>query len=388
MRIQFNKIKINNNAVSRASVFNDKPSTTVSEVGLNNETTKQTFVDYNKQITNLLQFIKVEVDSIEQAQDATGSDQKEKHFTKVPEICFESLEPPSLNDPIIYNFSMNYQLADNNAAHRPTNGITLLVGADNYWKIITGETQRLSEKLTAVNSQLGWTLHGPSNNETYNYNVNFSLATVLQVHAVCEDIDIKHFWDLETIGINASEKQSDNFTENFISEQITLKNGRYEVSLPWESNKKLDSNFSGALMQLRSLTAKLCKNGKLNEYDRVMREYLKNDCADRVQKNTTNERVYYMPHRPVYRDDKETTKVRIVVNASSHAPGFPSLNELLLSGDNLVPDIIRILMNFRVGSVGLIADIEKAFLQISLAEEDRDSHRFLWYDDPIKTGIT
>ena len=38
-------------------------------------------------------------------------------------------------------------------------------------------------------------------------------------------------------------------------------------------------------------------------------------------------------------------------------------------------------MRFRTHKIGLIADIEKAFLQISVAEEDRDVLRFLWVDD-------
>ena len=38
-------------------------------------------------------------------------------------------------------------------------------------------------------------------------------------------------------------------------------------------------------------------------------------------------------------------------------------------------------MRFRSFRVALTADIEKAFLMISVAESDRDVLRFLWVDD-------
>jgi len=39
-------------------------------------------------------------------------------------------------------------------------------------------------------------------------------------------------------------------------------------------------------------------------------------------------------------------------------------------------------MKFRVGKYGVVSDIEKAFLNIMLHEEDRDVTRFLWLSDP------
>ena len=43
-----------------------------------------------------------------------------------------------------------------------------------------------------------------------------------------------------------------------------------------------------------------------------------------------------------------------------------------------------ILMRFRVHKNALAGDIEKVFLMISVADEDRNVLRFLWVDDPLK----
>ncbi|KAK0143567.1 hypothetical protein N1851_018306 [Merluccius polli] len=64
--------------------------------------------------------------------------------------------------------------------------------------------------------------------------------------------------------------------------------------------------------------------------------------------------------RKVLREDKATTKLRIVFDASSHENCCPSLNDCLLTGPNLNP----------------------ALLDIALADGDKDAVRFLWLHGP------
>ena len=47
-------------------------------------------------------------------------------------------------------------------------------------------------------------------------------------------------------------------------------------------------------------------------------------------------------------------------------------------GTNLIEIIPAILLRFRLHQVGVIADIKRAFLQVSVAKEDRGFLRFLW----------
>ncbi|GFW49722.1 putative RNA-directed DNA polymerase from transposon X-element [Trichonephila clavipes] len=68
----------------------------------------------------------------------------------------------------------------------------------------------------------------------------------------------------------------------------------------------------------------------------------------------------------------ETTKIRPVFDATAREGNNPSLNDCLLKGPNLIELIPDILDRFRMYPIGLSADIEKAFLQISVTPEHRD----------------
>ncbi|XP_064481597.1 uncharacterized protein LOC135394669 [Ornithodoros turicata] len=73
--------------------------------------------------------------------------------------------------------------------------------------------------------------------------------------------------------------------------------------------------------------------------------------------------------------------MRIVFDASSHSDKDTSLNDHLENGPKVQPDLLDILLRFRTHPIGIAADIEKAFLQISVHEEDRDALRFLWFEE-------
>ena len=77
----------------------------------------------------------------------------------------------------------------------------------------------------------------------------------------------------------------------------------------------------------------------------------------------------------------DTTKLRIVFDASAQSGEGPSLIDCLFKGPQLTPLIFDILIRFRAYSIALTSDIEKAFHQISIDKNDRDYLRFLWFDN-------
>ena len=82
--------------------------------------------------------------------------------------------------------------------------------------------------------------------------------------------------------------------------------------------------------------------------------------------------------------NKATTKVRIVYDASSKAGSdTSSLNKCLHRGPVILPDLCGLLIRFRMYPIVVLADIEKAFLQVGIQDAERDVTRFLWLRDPV-----
>ena len=95
---------------------------------------------------------------------------------------------------------------------------------------------------------------------------------------------------------------------------------------------------------------------------------------------------HYLPHHPVLRHDRETTKVQVVYDGLAKSPGNNySLNDCLQVGPTLIPQLFDVLVKFRSGLIALTADIEKAFIMVSMNKGSKDMLGFLWFKNPIET---
>ncbi len=87
-----------------------------------------------------------------------------------------------------------------------------------------------------------------------------------------------------------------------------------------------------------------------------------------------------LPHHPVVKMTSTSTKIRPVVNGSAKEPGFSSINEYLEAGPNILPPLQDVLLRFRKFKYFIMADIEKAFLQIKLPPQDVGLMVFRWFN--------
>ena len=91
-------------------------------------------------------------------------------------------------------------------------------------------------------------------------------------------------------------------------------------------------------------------------------------------------REWYLPHHPVINPNKPGT-VRRVLNGAAKFRGY-SLKKSLLTGSDLLQNLVSISLRFRRHAFAVSADIEAMFLQVGVPESDRSSIRFLWREDP------
>ena len=235
---------------------------------------------------------------------------------------------------------------------------------------------------------MGWVLSGPAAVAalTESCTVNLSATNVLKIDST--DIshvqhDLQKFWDLETLGIRDTETS----VHDKFSNEIRFTGERYQVKLPFKDNHPmLSDNYTNASRRLATVIKKLKTQPEiLEQYDQVIKEQLESGVVEEVRQDQVLEpgNVHYLPHRGVVRLDRDTTKVRVVYDASSKVFG-PSLNDCLHVGPSLNPLLLDILLRFRVHEVAVTADVEKAFLNIEIDPEHRDFLRFLWVDDVDK----
>ena len=91
--------------------------------------------------------------------------------------------------------------------------------------------------------------------------------------------------------------------------------------------------------------------------------------------STKAEPQWYLPHHPVLNPNKPE-KVSQVCNAALKYKGV-ALNDLLMTGPDLLNNLIGVLMRFRQGRIALSADIEPMFLQVEVPEAEQRLFRFL-----------
>lgn len=146
----------------------------------------------------------------------------------------------------------------------------------------------------------------------------------------------------------------------------------------------LADNYAHCEKRFHSLEKKLINDPKLFEhYNAIIKEQLDASIIEKVPVESQRPvgETHYLPHRPVIRNDKLSTRVRMVFDASAKTTG-PSLNDCLHPGPSLTEPLLSVLLRFRTHRVAFIADIEKSFLQILLDPSHRDYVRFLWYENP------
>ena len=87
----------------------------------------------------------------------------------------------------------------------------------------------------------------------------------------------------------------------------------------------------------------------------------------------------YLPHHAVIKTASETTKVRVVFDASAKTSTGISLNEVLLIGSTIQNTIFEQVLRFRTHKYVITADIKKMYRQVLVHPDDRKFQKIFWY---------
>ncbi|XP_054709780.1 uncharacterized protein LOC129219413 [Uloborus diversus] len=258
----------------------------------------------------------------------------------------------------------------------------VLIGADKFWDVVLTARKRINRDLQAVNSIFGWFLVGLDRN-TFKQ-ANFSKHSNVSVGNAIVLNDLRIFWELDSMGIieesSKYSKKDEDLIHRFETE-LRLVDGRYECKLLWKTTTDgLENNFEVTKRRFETLKQKLDKTPEiLAKYKEIIEQQLNENIVEKCA-NEIKDKDYYMPHRAVIRNS-ETTNVRIVFDASFKSENCKSLNECLEIGPNLNPSVLDIILRYREHEIGFSGDLEKAFLMIGIAKQDRDFLRFLWFGE-------
>ena len=263
------------------------------------------------------------------------------------------------------------------------NEVYLVIGQDNN-DLLLPEIIRSGQpgEPYAIKTPLGWVLNGPVGGQNHKRVSSHFIQTDT---ALQQQVD--RFFKLDDMG---ADKISNSFSMNeqrvlsFWEKETCLVNDHYSTAIPFKKHPpELPDNRSMAEQRLQSLKRRLNKDNILKPmYTETMTDLLDKGYAEKVNESEIHRSdgyVWYLPHHPVMHPRKPD-KVRIVFDCAAKYHGV-CLNDVVFKGPDLTNKLIGVLLRFRQEPLAFMADIEGMFHQVHVHPHDRDSLRFLWWEN-------
>lgn len=332
--------------------------------------------------------VDVKFKSTAQLSNKEGEAIWELDFLLVPKIT--DVTPSKKLNISALDIPKNIQLADPNF-HIPQK-IDILLGAELFFKLLKEDKILLKDNLILQDSCFGYLVSGSmldSSNASSNYKNCFLSKSNLE----SLDHTLKSFWEIESIDAK----------ENFISDELSYCNehfqkthfrdadGTFVVQMPFKPNTSetmLGCSKKVASKRLDQLWQRLERDPVMKSlYQEFLYEYRALNHMVEVAENEDEETGYYLPHHGVLRPESQTTKLRVVFNASAKTSSGNSLNDLLSKGGIIQEDLFSILTRFRKHQFAFSTDIKKMFRMIKLNHSQVKLQKILWKESqhsPVK----
>lgn len=287
------------------------------------------------------------------------------------------------------NLPNNIKLAD--PTFNESGPVDILLGNGIFMHLLSTGQIKLGNKPyqepILQNTKLGWVVAGPFQSILLSDQSFCNLSTTPSNNL---EKQIENFWLLEecpnkliNYSIEESEVES-HFQENFKRDN----SGNFIVSLPFKNNfEQLGDSKQTAILRFQSLERKFLKCPELKEqYTKFMQEYIDMGHMSPVSdyKIFDSNPNYFLPHHAVIKDTSETTKLRVVFDASAKSTTNLSLNDVLKIGPCIQQSIFYILLRFRTHQIVFTADIAKMYRCIKVDSNELKFQQIFWRFSPTE----
>lgn len=306
---------------------------------------------------------------------------------------------------IEYTLPDNIILAD--PSYNVPRRIDILIGAGHFFDIIAPRQYKVINNVPVYqDTKFGFVVSGEIQKSRDNVKSK-SYHSVNTVNELLTNIDnnditilndtsieklLQRFWEIEenvsATAYTSEEKACCDFFEKTVRREI---DGRFVVELPFRENiKNLGKSYEIAKHRLFAMERRFKRNPDLKAgYVKFMREYEELNHMTYISSEQSDipGQMCYLAHHCVQNINSNTTRLRVVFDASTKTESGLSLNDVLLKGPGIQDELIYILTRFRMHNFVITADIKKMYRQINIIEKQRDFQRILWRENensPIK----
>ena len=273
--------------------------------------------------------------------------------------------------------SKGFNLADQNITSDALTGIEILIGVDNFTRLIVRQKRSLGTSLFVTRGG-GVIPFGPL--PRWAVSTSQQSSQVRCARIICEnkpELKFTQLWELERVGIlPESFSPSERETISLVRSNMQKSESGYIVWLPFKDDTRPSVNYRTAPGQLNHLVQRAENDEQFGQhYNKVVRSYVEKEFIEQIPNHPIEG--HYMPHHAVFKKSA-TTPLRSVFNASSRLNEGRSLNDCLMTGPSLTAKLHEILVQFRQETYAVTADILKAFHRIIVDEDHRKFLKFLW----------
>ncbi|XP_068681587.1 uncharacterized protein [Montipora foliosa] len=272
--------------------------------------------------------------------------------TKVDKEELLSLDNPHYQE-LITKYHHISEVVINDTDTKSYLPVHVILGAGEYAKLKTDKSPKIGKpgEPVAELTQLGWVIMSPAKEA-----VDITNMLLTQT----SHLDYEELYRLDTLGLPDKPTNDQRTVYAEFKEQLMRhEEGWYETGLPWRGNHPvLPNNKEGSLKRLASLNKKLERQLLTSEYAAIVEEQKETGVVEKAEESRAGTREFYISHKSVVRATAESTKVRIVYDASARAfDGSPSLNDCLHAGPPLQNKLWNIMVRGRFNPIALSGDL-------------------------------